>query len=79
MRLGKILRGAAIAALVLLAAAAAGFLWLRSRGLPQRQGEAALRNSGLGYTIVRCGGCTPEGRAVTGNLTHGPPCVGLKS
>lgn len=42
MRLGKILRGAAIAALVLLAAAAAGFLWLRLRGLPQRQGEAAL-------------------------------------
>ena len=42
MRLAKILRGAAIAALVVVVVAAGGFLWLRSRGLPQRQGEAAL-------------------------------------
>jgi penicillin amidase len=42
MRSRKILRVASVAALLLAAAAAGSFLWLRSRGLPQRQGVAAL-------------------------------------
>ena len=42
MRPGKILRGTAIAALLLLVAAAAAFLWFRSTGRPQRQGESRL-------------------------------------
>jgi penicillin amidase len=42
MFLGKLLRFVLVVALLIAALGAGGFYWLKSRGLPQRAGEAAL-------------------------------------
>ncbi|MBP9145346.1 MAG: penicillin acylase family protein, partial [Thermoanaerobaculia bacterium] len=42
MFLGKLLRFVVVVLLLVAALAAGGFYWLKSRGLPQREGQAAL-------------------------------------
>ena len=42
MFLGKLLRFVLVVVLLIAALGAGGFFWLKSRGLPQREGGAAL-------------------------------------
>ena len=49
MFLGKLLRFVLVVVLLIAALGAGGFFWLKSRGLPQREGEAAL--AGLGAPV----------------------------